>query len=262
MKKLLLLACILISHKSFALELAKYPIELSSGQGTNVVIAPTTDKKQALVKVTGINHDIDGIVFLTDLKPHGSNNAYKYTYDGSERSLISVDDGYRCCSYTLYIPDTRDGTYLSKKEESNPAIVEDLKAQYEQQLAKGIQGELAKFNRGKHLGYQQKNISAANDEVNKQCGLKIKTTLNWESLNDANLKEYAVGSFCAQVAKEMAYMCEDNQNFKSDIAQFNTIECTFTDELKLRKNGNTIIFKTTPKAPNQREFIKSYLLNL
>jgi len=262
MNKLLLLACIFISHKSFSLELAKYPIELSSGQGTNVIIAPTTDKKQALVKVTGINHDIDGIVFLTDLKPHGSNSAYKYTFDGTERSLVSVDNGYRCCSYTLYIPDTRDGTYLSKKEESNPAIVEDLKAQYEQQLTKGIQVELANFNREKHLKYQQKNISAANDLVNKQCGLKIKTNLNWESISDANLKEYAVGSYCAQVAKEMAYMCENSQNFKNDIAQFNNIECKFTDELKLRKNGNTIIFKTAPKAPNQGEFIKSYLLNL
>ena len=262
MKNLFFIACILLSQKSFALEFAKYPIELSSGEGVNVVIAPTTDKKQALVKVTGINHDIDGIVFLTDLKPHGSNKAYKYTYDGSQRSLVSVEEGYRCCSYTLYIPDTRDGTYLSKKEESNPAIVEDLKAQYDQQLNKGTQAKLAKFNREKHLGYQQKNIAAANNEIDKQCGLKINTNVNWEGIDDENLKKYAVGSFCAQVANEMAYMCEKDQSFKNDIAQFNAIECKFTNELKLRKNGNTLIFKTAPKAANQRQFIESYLLNL
>lgn len=262
MKKLLLIACMLLSHKGFTLELAKYPIELSSGEGSNVIIAPTADKTQALVKITGINHDIDGIVFLTNLKPHGSNKAYKYIFDGTERSLISVNEGYRCCSYTLYIPDSGDGIYLAKKEESNPAIVEDLKAQYEQQLAKGTQGKLAKFNREKHLKFQQKSISAANSEVDKQCGLKINTQLNWDSIDDENLKEYAVGSFCAQVAKEVAYMCEKDQNFKSDVAQFNTIECKFTDVLKLRMNNNTLIFKTTPKAPNQREFIKSYLLNL
>ncbi|GAB0110201.1 hypothetical protein [Pseudoalteromonas distincta] len=262
MKKLLLIACALLCQKSFALEFAKYPIELSSGEGVNVVIAPTTNKKQALVKVTGINHDIDGIVFLTDLKPHGSNNAYKYTYDGTQRSLVSVDEGYRCCSYTLYIPDTRDGIYLSKKEESNPAIVEDLKAQYDQQLNNGTQAKLAKFNREKHLEYQQKNIAAANSEIDKQCGLKINTNVNWEGIDDENLKKYAVGSFCAQVANEMAYMCEKDQSFKSDIAQFNTIECKFTNELKLRKNGNTLIFKTAPKAANQRQFIESYLLNL
>jgi hypothetical protein len=96
-KKILFMACVFLSFNSYALELAKYPIELSSGDGVNVVIAPTTDKKQALVKVTGINHEIDGITFLTDYKPHGSNNAFKYTYDGTERSLVSVSEGYRCC---------------------------------------------------------------------------------------------------------------------------------------------------------------------
>jgi len=262
MKKILLIACALLCQKSFALELAKYPIELNSGEGVNVVIAPTTNKKQALVKVTGVNHDIDGIVFLTDLKPHGSNKAYKYTYDGSQRSLVSVEEGYRCCSYKLYIPDTRDGTYLSKKEKTTPGIVDDLKALYEQQLSQGTQAELAKFNREKNLAHQQKNISAANNEIDKQCGLKIKTNVNWESIDDENLNKYAVGSYCAQVANEMANMCKKDQSFKNDIEQFNAIECKFTNELKLRKNGNTLIFKTAPKAANQRQFIESYLLNL
>jgi hypothetical protein len=262
MKKILLIASVLFSSNSFALDLAKYPLELSSGDGVNVVIAPTTDKKQALVKVTGINHEIDAITFLTDLKPHGNNNAYKYTYDGSERSLVSVNDGYNCCSYTLYIPETRDGIYLSKKEESNPAIVADLKAQYEQQKTKGIQAKLANFNREKHLTYQQKNISTANSEIDKQCGTKIETTIEWKTINDETLKDYAVGSFCAQVANEMADMCKNDQNFKNDIAHINAIECQFTDKLKLRQNGKTLTFKTAPKAPNQRQFIQSYLLNL
>ena len=81
----------------------------------NVVIEPTTDKKQALVKVTGINHEIDDVNFLTDLKPHGSNHAYKYIYDDTERSLVNVDEGYRCCSYTVYVPETRAFIYQQKK---------------------------------------------------------------------------------------------------------------------------------------------------
>ncbi|MGI1999356.1 hypothetical protein [Shewanella frigidimarina] len=262
MKKILFIACVLLSSNSFALDLAKYPIELSSGDGVNVIIAPTTDKKQALVKVTGINHEIDDITFLTDFKPHGSNNAYKYSYDGSERSLVSVDDGYGCCSYTLYIPETREGTYLSKKEESNPAIVAELKAQYEQQLSKGTQAKLADFNRDKHLTYQQKKISAANSEIDKQCGVKIETTVDWKTIDDKTLQKYAVGSFCAQVASEMVSMCENDPSFKNKIAPINTIECQFTNELKLRQNSQTLTFKTAPKAPNQPQFIKSYLLNL
>ncbi|MDO7086549.1 hypothetical protein WNY51_18535 [Pseudocolwellia sp. AS88] len=262
MKKIFFIACVLLSSKSFALELAKYPIELSSGEGVNVVIAPTTDKKQALVKVTGINHEIDGITFLTDYKPHGSNNAYKYIYDGSERSLVSVSEGYRCCTYTLYIPETRDGTYLGNKEESNPALVAELKAQYEQQLNEGVQAKLANFNREKHLAYQQEKITTANSDIDKQCGLKIETTVDWKTIDDKTLQAYAVGSFCSQVANEMISMCKKDENFKSDIAHINTIECQFTDQLKLRQNSKTLTFKTAPKAPNQSQFIQSYLLNL
>lgn len=262
MKKILFIACVLLSSNSFALELAKYPIALSSGDGVNVVIVPTTDKKQALVKVTGINHEIDDIAFLTDFKPHGSNNAYKYIYDGTERSLISVDDGYGCCSYTLYIPGSRDGIYLATKDKSNPIIVADLKAQFEEQQSQGVQAKLAMFNREKHLTYQQKNIIDANNEIDKQCGLKVETKVDWKTIDDKALQTYAVGSFCAQVANEMVSMCENDQSFKKKIAHINTIECQFTDELKLRQNNETLTFKTTPKAPNQPQFIKSYLLNL
>ena len=262
MKKILLLTCLLLSSKSYALELAKYPIELSSREGVNVVIAPTTDKKQALIKITGINHEIDGITFLTDFKPHGSNNAYKYTYDGTERGLVSVGDSYGCCSYTLYIPDTLDGMYLSKKEQSDPVIVADLKAQYEQQLKQGTQAKLATFNRQKHLNYQQQKVAEANTDINKQCGLAIKTNVEWTAIDDKTLQQYAVGAFCAQVAEQMAYMCKNDQTFKTQFAQFNNIECEFGNTLKLRQNNKTLTFKTAPKAPNQGKFIEAYLLNL
>lgn len=262
MKKLLFVASILFFQQAFALELAKYPLELNSGEGVNVVIAPTLDKKQALVKVTGVNHKIDGVVFLTNLKPHGTNKAYKFTFDGTERSLVTVNEGYRCCSYTLYIPQGSEGTFLSKKDESSPAIVEDLKAQYEQQLADGTQERLASFDRNKHLKIQQQQLIKAQQNTLQQCGSAIETQLDWANVNDENLKKYAVGSFCAQVANEIAYMCEKDENFKHTATQFNRVECQFTDKLKLRKNAGVISFKTAPEAPNQRQFIEAYLLNL
>ncbi|MBH0058796.1 hypothetical protein I6F65_17775 [Pseudoalteromonas sp. SWXJZ94C] len=262
MKKLFFVACILLSTKIFALELTKYPIELSSAEGINVVIATTLDKKQALVRVKGINNEIDDIVFLTNLEPHGSNKAYKYTFDGSKRSIVTVNDNYRCCSYTLNIPDSRDGVYLRKNEESTSGITESLEKQYEQQVSKEIQAKLAIFNRDKHLNYQQMNMTDADQQVNKQCGSTIKTNVDWEAVDDKSLQKYAVGSFCAQVAKEIAYMCKEDNSFKSKIADVSTINCEFTDQLKLRKLDKTLTFKTSSEAPNQGRFIKAYLLNL
>ncbi|MBQ4834001.1 hypothetical protein J8L70_12175 [Pseudoalteromonas sp. MMG010] len=262
MKKFFLLISILISHNVFSLELAKYPIELKSNDGINAIIAPTADNKQALVKVTGINHNIDDVVFLTELKPHGSNKAYKYTYDGSQRALINVADGYRCCSYTLYIPNTRQSIYLTKNEKTNPVIVEDLLAQYQQQLNAGVQAKLAAFDREKHLDMQKQTIEKASNEILTQCDTKVITNVNWSAISDADLNKYAVGAFCSQVVKEMAYQCESNSDFKAQAAKFTTVNCEFNDELKLRANHESLEFKTSPQAPNQREFIRSYLLNL
>lgn len=262
MKKLLFLASVLFFQQAFALELAKYPLELNSGEGVNVVIAPTLDKKQALVKVTGVNHKIDGVVFLTNLKPHGTNKAYKFIFDGTERSLVTINEGYRCCSYTLYIPQNSEGTYLSKKDKFSPAIVDDLKAQYEQQLADGTQERLASFDRVKHIKIQKHQLIKAQKNTQQQCGSAIETQLDWAAVKDEDLKKYGVGSFCAQVANEIAYMCEKNVSFKDVASQFTRVECQFTDKLKLRKNAGVINFKTTANAPNQRQFIEAYLLNL
>lgn len=262
MKKLLFIASLLLSTKSFAFELTKYPIELSSADGVDVVIAPTVDNKQALVRVKGINYEIDDVVFLTDLELHGSNKAYKYTFDGTRRGLVTVDDSYRCCSYTLNLPNSRDGIFLRKNEEPTPALIKDLKKQYEQQLNEGIQSRLAVFNREKHLNIQQINMIDADKKVNKQCGSTIKTEINWKTVKDKSLQKYAVGSFCAQVAKEIANMCKDDDSFKNKIADINTINCEFTDELKLRKLDEVLSFKTSSDAPNQHQFIKAYLLNL
>ena len=176
---------------------------------------------------------------------------------------MSVVKGYyRCCSYTLYIPETRDGIYLTQKEVPNPALVIELKAEYQQQKNKDLQAKLATFNREKHVSSQQQKISTADNEIDKQCGLKIETTVEWKAIDDKTLQKYAVGSFCAEVASEIADMCKSDKSFKSDIEHINTIECQFADELKLRQKRKTLTFKTTPKAPNQRKFIESYLLNL
>ncbi|ETX11379.1 hypothetical protein MUS1_11345 [Marinomonas ushuaiensis DSM 15871] len=262
MKGILLIIGIFLSHTVAALDLVKYPIELSSYEGITVVIVPTLDKKQALLKITGINHSIDDVVFLTTYKQHGNKKAYKYTFDGSERALVSVDDNYGCCSYELYIPDSRKSIYLEKTENTDPIITKNLLAQYEQQLNKGLQAKLAAFNREKHVTSQQQSILDVDKEVLVKCELPIQSSIDWKKVSDADLKKYSVGSFCAQVGHEIAKMCEQNNQFKTQVSQFNAVHCDFTDTLKLRKKDKVLNFKIAPTEPNQPQFINSYLRNL
>ena len=116
------------------------------------------------------------------------------------------------------------GIYLSAKEESQPTIFVDLKAQYETQLSKGIQGKLATFDREKYIANQKEKIIAAKSGMVKWCETKIEATVDWKSIGGKTLQIYTVGTFCAQVANEMLSMCESDKSFKNKITSINTIE--------------------------------------
>ncbi|NVK72320.1 MAG: hypothetical protein HWE24_02475 [Oceanospirillaceae bacterium] len=262
MKKILSVFLVLLSHSVFALDLAKYPTELTSGEGVNVVIAPTVDNTQALVKVTGVNNEIDGVVFLAKVNKQGDDQRLKYTYDGSKRTLIYIANNYGCCSYTLYLPDGKDGIYLGKKDEVKSDTVQAISALYDQQLQQGVQKKLAMFNRKKHLAYQKNKIQQADDNVAKQCDTEIPTKVDWNKISDSDLGSYAIAAYCAQVSSKIADQCAAKPDFKETAKEFKEIRCDFTDKLKLRLNDHVLNFKTAPKAPNQGQFIEAYLNNM
>ncbi|WP_416638757.1 hypothetical protein [Pseudomonas sp. OHS18] len=85
----LLIASTLLTFNASALELAKYPKTFVADKGISVVIAPSSDEKQALVQISGINHPLDEVVLLTDVKPRSQDESdYATTLDGSAYVLI------------------------------------------------------------------------------------------------------------------------------------------------------------------------------
>ncbi|MBB1409833.1 hypothetical protein [Pseudoalteromonas sp. SG44-17] len=248
---------------SYAIELQKYPLVLESSSGEQVTIINTLDNSQALVKVVGVNSPIDEVVFLTALKPHGSIQAYKYTFDGEQRALVTKEQGYSCCSYTLYLPNSRQAIYLSElKDKRAKGISEDTYAQYISQLEQDIQLKLAKFDRDNAIKQSQIALTDASKELNLQCEKDIATSVNWQALDDKTLQTYAVGAYCAQVANSLAKQCQQSAKFKAKVQQFNQVDCEFSNELKLRHTDSLIKFTTAPKAPNQQQFVDAYFRNL
>mgnify|MGYP001583675879 CR=1 FL=1 len=71
----LLLAASLLTFNASALELAKYPQVFNAGKGISVTVAPSSDGKQALIQVSGINHPLDEVdeqhhIYLLDWMKH------------------------------------------------------------------------------------------------------------------------------------------------------------------------------------------------
>lgn len=249
-----------------ALDLAKYPQVFVAPQGVEVVVAPSVDGKQALVRVSGINDPIDQVVFLSQLEQQGSGReVYSTRIDGRNYGLLHKSHHpYRGSEqYVVYLPGKRDGVALAFHEEKSKALkVADLQTSYERQQKQGIQDKLARFDRNKRLASAQADLAKADQDASAVCGAPVKTTVDWNSIDDEKLQTLSIGSYCGVVASQLESMCSSTPTFKAKAAGLGQVQCRFAPELKIRVEGQQVVFSTEKDAPNQDDFVRQFLRNL
>lgn len=259
----LLIASTFLTFNASALELAKYPKAFVADKGINVVLAPSSDEKQALVQISGINHPLDEVVLLTDVKPRSQDESdYATTLDGSAYVLVGQRQEWGGESYQLYLPGNREPLYLSFDEKTSKAVKPaELLALYEKQKKDGVQDKLAKFDREKRQQYDVERLQQMDDEASTSCGTTLKTNVDWQGLDEQLLKELSISGYCGEVVNQMNNLCSSSPEFKEQAAKLNTVECSFGKEMKIREQGNRIQFTTERDAANQGDFINAFLRN-
>lgn len=258
-------ACALLSTLASAQDLAAYPQVFSGPQGLEVVLAPTTDGKAALMRVSGFNNSIDKVIFLGKQEQRGSGTeAYVTTLDGRDWGLVQKQanrygSGER---YVTYLPGRQGAVDLSFDEKKSKALnVAELKSAYARQQKDGVQEKLARFDRDKHLASAQTDLASTDTSASSACGSPVKTAVDWKSIDDDKLKKLSIASFCGEVASQMDSMCKSNASFKAKAASLGQIQCQFGAEMKLRVEGQKLVFTTHQDASNQGDFIQQFLRN-
>lgn len=260
------IVCAIASANVSALELASYPKVFTAGEGVEVVIAPTADGKQALMRISGVNHPVDKVVFLTRVERWGgSTDAYVTTIDGRDSGMVqkkgSVYGGGD--RYVAYLPGRKQEYALSFDEKKTKAMKPaTLLASYESQNQQGVQQKLARFDREKHVTQGQAALAATDAAASASCGVPVKTTVDWAAINDDRLKKVSVQGYCGAVAAGLDRMCGDaSANFKQKAGALSQITCQFGPELRARVVDRKVVFTTEENAPNQDDFIREFLRN-
>ncbi|MBV7541733.1 hypothetical protein [Acidovorax sp. sic0104] len=260
-----LAACAGFTLSAHALELAKYPQVFVAPQGVEVVLAPSADGKQALVRVSGINDPIDKVVFLSNLEQQGAGReVYSTRIDGRNYGLLHKNhQPYRGGDqYVVYLPGKRDGVPLAFHEEKTKSFkVADLQTSFERQQKQGLQDKLARFDRNKRLAGVQADLTKTDQEASAACGVPVKTTVDWASIDDEKLQTLSIGSFCGVVASQLESMCSNTPAFKAKASSLGQVQCRFAPELKIRVEGSQVVFSTEKDAPNQDDFVRQFLRN-
>ena len=258
-------ALALLSLSTHAVELGDNPLALVGENGLQAVVAPTADETQALVKLTGLDHPLNGVVMLADIEQRdNSGRAYQAEVDGRKRSLIVYAKSYWApTDYTAYIPGKEEPQAVSADDERSADIsLQALAAEYEQQLSEGVQARLARFDRDKALQRQQAALRAMDQSASRVCGTPVSTNVNWEALSNEQLNSLNITGYCGQVAAEMEYLCLSDNGFKQRVKGISEVACGFADTLDITRNDETLVFQTHKDAKNQRETINGFLKTL
>ncbi|WP_372972269.1 hypothetical protein [Marinobacter sp.] len=261
----LLIALALLSLSARALEPGDDAEVFTSDGGVSVTLLPMADGNQALVRLNGVDHALDGVVMLARIEQRPNDErAYRAEIDGKMRSLVVFARSYWApTDYTAYIPG-REEPYALMADEEGSARVDKvaLMAEYEQQTEQGVQAALARFDRDKALERHKDALRAVDASASKVCGTEVTTRVNWKGLDNEQLNSLSISGYCGQVAAEMEHLCRKEADFKQKVAEVSGIDCGFGDTLDLRREAGKLVFRTREDARNQREAITGFLRNL
>lgn len=257
-----LVALSLLSLQAAALDLAKHPQVFDAGQGVSLALAPSADGKQALVQVRGINHPLDEVVFLTDVRELGNEQRdYGIRLDGRDYNLLNKRRAWSGESYQLNLPNT-PGFELSYNEDKTKALKpKDLLAMYQRQEKDGLQVRLAAFDREQRVADYSARLQEIDGEASEACATPLSTQVDWSAMSDEQLMSLSVPSFCGEVVNQMAYLCGKDERYKAEAKTLKGIDCRFGERMKLREQDGQLQFTTLKDEPNQGDFINAILRN-
>lgn len=258
----LLLISTCFTLNAAALELAKYPQVFDAGQGISLILAPSSDGQQALLQVSGINHALDGVVLLAETKERGNDERdYRTRLDGRDYNLLLQRNAWGSPRYQLNLPGT-DGFQLSFNEtRTQAAKPAKLLALYQQQKKQGVQDKLARFDREQRVTDFTAQLQQIDQDASKACGTPLSTRVEWSALNDEQLMRLSVPSFCGEVVRQAANLCERGAPHQERVAGIQQVQCQFGERIQLREQNTTLTFTTHAEEPNQGDFINAFLRN-
>lgn len=244
-------------------DLTNSPKGFETLSGIAVTVAPTDNSDQVLVQVKGIDHPMNGVVFLTEAEDRADETrSYNFIRDGRERSLLLHHKAARTEYLWVFLPGQGRVALFPSPEQTERIDLPALLTLYEQQKEAGTQSDIARFNRERKVADSQKLLDISDKSANRHCDSGFRTVVDWNSIPDDILMVIKPREYCGLIANEFNYMCREDAAMRKFAQGIQQINCQFGDRLKLDRDDTAIYFQTEKDAPNQIEFVHDYFRNL
>jgi len=221
------------------------------------------DSNKALIRVTGIETELDGLILLYKLVNEGRREAYVMTYDGRSSTRLRSEREYWGKWTSVYLPDVKGEFDVGYDEKASKAFdIEKFKQAYLKQEKNHVQENLAKFKREKHLKSNEIAFAEKAKEASEACGSDIKASIDWNTVSEENLKELSISSYCGAPLESLAYLCKKSDGNKKTLSQkVSKFNCRMGGTMHLGISEKTLNWMTNKDTPNQGDFTKYVLMN-
>ena len=256
----------MFSIQSFAeIDLSKN-VEVYKGEGNLTVtmarILPL-DSNQALLSVTGIDHEVSGLVFKYDLTVENGNRRLTTDIAGRRYNSFVETSRWGGKVQTLYIPGKREGIHLYFDSEASEKVKpSSLLKKHKQQGKSGELSAIQLFNRAKEEKSTNAKLTQKQEKVEEACGKAINVTVDWATISDDVIKEYGIAGYCEAATNSVISLCKDEPKKAWINQSIDVISCTFGDSIKLKLENKNLLFRTATEESNQNSFVKQNLRNL
>ena len=248
------------------LDISKYTKVYVGEEGLTVTFVELRSKAGALIKVSGVDTEIDGVVMRYEVVDSGRDRKRYHTELHGERfgtfhTARARGNGDK--SVFIFLPEAPMQRLNVRYDEakSKAQNSDNLLTAYRSPKNQKAIKKLAAWNRGERVKKQNAWYEEEADAARKKCGAKIAVSIDWKSVKDDHLKEYSIYGYCSAPLGALRQVCDGSKEYQTYVQKkVKKVRCRFGDELKLElKPDGVLMFTTATEAPNQQDFAKKYL---
>ena len=246
----------LSSSAHAAMELSKYPRVYKGGEGLVVkVVSVKGEKKQALVQLSGVDTELDGVVLLTEEVSAGKGTALKTVLHGEDVWVMDV-----------YLPETptKPTNVHYDEKESKKVKGDAMLKTYEKQKKDGSLAKLQAFNRADREKAQNKSYAEEIKSTADACGFKVPAAIDWKSVSDQLFKDnISIHGYCSPPLSALRRLCDKSPALKAAVkSKVKSVGCRFASAMKLTLGANGVVSWITAKdSSNQDDYAQANLEN-
>ena len=215
-----------------------------------VLVKPRLEEPdRVLMRITGTNAEIDGLVLAYRIEVRPNEHRYRTTLRGRDRIVLVMKYRGKDTGAELRLPGhgTLDLIYAADK--TGELAPGEILHEHDRQREAGMLQAVQRFDRKREIEAQQDKMESSISFLAKMCGHPFRVDVAWDTVSDAQLKDTDLWMRCVRVIGILRELCRgDSHGVVKEITwdNFREISCRFGDELDLRINEKRLEFTALP----------------